>query len=69
MVESAATKAAMMALHLETHYRWCVTGTPIQRGLEDLYGLFLFLKAAPFDDRFWWTKSIQNPYEKVNNRN
>jgi E3 ubiquitin-protein ligase SHPRH len=64
-VESTATKAAMMALQLTTRHRWCVTGTPVQRGLEDLYGLFLFLQASPFDNKFWWHNAIQTPYEKV----
>ena len=35
-----------MALKLNTVHRWCVTGTPISRGLEDLYGLFTFLRSV-----------------------
>ena len=27
-------KAAEVALHLNSVHRWCVTGTPIQKGLE-----------------------------------
>jgi len=27
-------KAAEVALHLSSVHRWCVTGTPIQKGLE-----------------------------------
>ena len=42
-VESTATAAAKMALELEARYRWCVTGTPLQSGMDDIYGLFLFL--------------------------
>ena len=44
----SAAKAAEMALKLSTHNRWCVTGTPVHRGLEDLYGLALFLGSAPW---------------------
>ena len=55
MVESTAAHAAEMALRLGTTNRWAVTGTPIGRGgLEDLYGLFLFLQADPPADKFWW---------------
>ena len=54
MVNSGTAKCAQMALKLQTKYRWCVTGTPINRGLEDLYGLLLFLQAHPFDYKWWW---------------
>lgn len=43
--------------------RWCVTGTPINRGLEDLYGLMYFLHAAPLHQRFWWNRVCQRPTE------
>ena len=35
---------------LQATRRWCVTGTPIQNRLLDLYSLFKFLKCTPFDD-------------------
>jgi len=34
MVESSSTKMAMMALTLKAVHRWCVTGTPINKGLD-----------------------------------
>jgi E3 ubiquitin-protein ligase SHPRH len=63
MVESSTAKAAEMALKLDTVHRWCVTGTPLSRGLEDLFGLLAFLQAAPYSNRFWWHKAVQQPYE------
>ena len=44
-------------------HRWAVTGTPLSRGLEDLFGLFAFLKCSPYDARYWWMRAIQRPYE------
>ncbi len=63
MVESSTAKAAEMASKLAARHRWCITGTPLSRGLEDLYGLFYFLKAAPLSERFWWNRVCQRPYE------
>lgn len=39
-----------------------MTGTPLSRGLEDLYGLFYFLHANPYDDRIWWREILQKPF-------
>ncbi|KAJ0259432.1 RING-finger [Hirschfeldia incana] len=64
MVESNAAAASEMALRLYTKHRWCITGTPIQRKLDDLYGLLRFLKAQPFDVSRWWTEVIRDPYER-----
>ncbi|UPR01651.1 E3 ubiquitin-protein ligase SHPRH [Chloropicon primus] len=63
MVQSGTAKCAQMALKLATKFRWCVTGTPINKGLEDLYGLMMFLQAHPFDYRYWWNMLVQNSCE------
>lgn len=58
-VESSTAKAAEMALQLSAVNRWCVTGTPVgARGLEDLYGLVLFLQRAPFYNKWLWTRAL-----------
>ncbi|XP_021866581.1 uncharacterized protein [Spinacia oleracea] len=66
MVENNVVAAAEMALRLRATHRWCITGTPIQRKLDDLYGLLKFLKASPFDISRWWAEVIREPYERKN---
>lgn len=62
MVEGTATKAAQMALKLSAVNRWCVTGTPIQKNLHDMYGLLLFLGEEPYDVKLWWNECLLLPY-------
>ncbi|XP_041043596.1 E3 ubiquitin-protein ligase SHPRH isoform X2 [Carcharodon carcharias] len=66
MVECATAKAAEMCLRLSAINRWCVTGTPVQRGLEDLYGLVLFLGVDPFWVKHWWDQLLYQPYCRKN---
>ncbi|XP_052087534.1 E3 ubiquitin-protein ligase SHPRH-like [Mytilus californianus] len=61
MVECTTTKTALMALRLTAVNRWCVTGTPIQRSVEDLYGLFLFLGIDPFWVKQWFETVLFKP--------
>ena len=51
-----------MALKLTTRARWCVTGTPVHRGLEELFGLALFLGSSPWNDKTTWNRALREPY-------
>ncbi|XP_063773959.1 E3 ubiquitin-protein ligase SHPRH isoform X2 [Pseudophryne corroboree] len=62
MVECTTAKAAEMALRLPGVNRWCVSGTPVQRGLEDLFGLVLFLGVDPYWVKHWWDQLLYRPY-------
>lgn len=49
-IKNRNTKAAKAAVGLRAKYRWCLTGTPIQNNVEELFSLFQFLRAKPLDD-------------------
>ncbi|KAM3675288.1 E3 ubiquitin-protein ligase SHPRH [Ammospiza maritima maritima] len=68
MVECTTAKAAEMALRLSGINRWCVSGTPVQRGLEDLYGLVLFLGVDPYWVKHWWDQLLYRPCCRKNPR-
>lgn len=42
MVEGIGTKMAMMAMRIQAVHRWCVTGTPVNKGLQGMKQLLLF---------------------------
>ncbi|KAH3735745.1 E3 ubiquitin-protein ligase SHPRH-like [Dreissena polymorpha] len=62
MVECTTTKTAQMAQRLCAVNRWCVTGTPIQKDIEDLVGLLLFLGVDPYCNAMWWHRLLYDPY-------
>ena len=63
MVESTVSKAAEMVRRLPATHRWAVTGTPISRGLSDIFGLLTFLMVEPFAfGDYWWKRMIETPY-------
>lgn len=42
--------------------KWCVTGTPVGKSLNDLYGLLLFLQLDPYRVEAWWRLAVYTPY-------
>lgn len=48
MVHSGITSAAQLVAQLPAKHRWAITGTPIDKSIKDLYGLFCFLKFEPY---------------------
>ncbi|MGH0148478.1 UNVERIFIED_CONTAM: hypothetical protein FKN15_013513 [Acipenser sinensis] len=59
-------KAAEMALKLSAINHCCVSGTPVQRGLEDLYGLVLFHGVDLYWVKHWWEQLLYHPYRRGN---
>ncbi|KAJ3679932.1 hypothetical protein LUZ60_016210 [Juncus effusus] len=67
-IKCSKTKVAQAAFALNAHCRWCLTGTPLQNSLEDLYSLLCFLHVEPWCNLSWWSKLIQRPYENGDER-
>ncbi|XP_308421.5 E3 ubiquitin-protein ligase SHPRH [Anopheles gambiae] len=53
MVESVNNNAAKMVKALPTKHRWAVTGTPIEKTINNLHGLVSFLDYEPYS--YWRT--------------
>ncbi|KAH1190230.1 DNA repair protein RAD5B [Glycine max] len=62
-IKAHRNQTAQSAFVLSSHSRWCLTGTPLQNSLEDLYSLLRFMRVEPWCNLAWWQKLIQRPYE------
>ena len=64
MMGEGTAKCAEMCLRLPAVHRWGVSGTAISKGLDDLYGLLLFLQLQPYCDRAYWRHCLALPYQR-----
>jgi E3 ubiquitin-protein ligase SHPRH len=64
MVECSTAMASEMACNLVSKFRWCVTGTPVLRGLSDIEGLMTFLRVPLFCERLYWKSRIEVPISR-----
>ncbi|KAK9827260.1 hypothetical protein WJX81_004258 [Elliptochloris bilobata] len=61
------TQTAVACSLLQGHFRWAVSGTPIQNSPEELFSVLHFLRYAPFDSLAAWrvllreATLLQNP--------
>ncbi|KAF3181411.1 hypothetical protein EYR41_004936 [Orbilia oligospora] len=57
MIESGVSNAAQVARLIPRVNAWAVTGTPVQKSIEDLYGLLVFLRQGPWcGNKITWEK-------------
>ncbi|KAI4322362.1 hypothetical protein L6164_022065 [Bauhinia variegata] len=67
-IKSSKSQISMAATALVADHRWCLTGTPIQNNLEDVYSLLRFLRIEPWGHWAWWNRLIQKPFEEGDER-
>lgn len=60
MISSNITMPARLVAQLSAVHRWGVTGTPIQKSIDDLYGLMYFLGCSPYDEREKWSTLVND---------
>ncbi|ELR01965.1 hypothetical protein VC83_02938 [Pseudogymnoascus destructans] len=62
MIEGSVTNAATMAQMVPRVNSWGVTGTPVKKDVEDLFGLLKFIRYEPFGILPWtWAALLRNP--------
>ncbi|KAI8573536.1 hypothetical protein RHMOL_Rhmol01G0285000 [Rhododendron molle] len=52
-IKSSKSQSSVAAAALTADRRWCLTGTPIQNNLEDIYSLLRFLRVEPWGNWAW----------------
>eukprot|EP00250_Pteridium_aquilinum_P000164 c1018_g1_i1 orf=187-3477(+) len=61
-IKASKGQSAQAAFNLTADHRWCLTGTPIQNKLEDVFSLLHFLRVEPWSNWGWWNKLVQKPF-------
>jgi superfamily II DNA or RNA helicase len=63
-IKSPEAKATRAVCQLETRHRLCLSGTPIENNLGELWSEFAFLMPGLLGDRKSFTKKFRTPIEK-----
>ncbi|KAG7650164.1 putative DNA helicase chromatin remodeling C2H2 family [Arabidopsis thaliana] len=60
-IKNYKTQVARACWGLRAKRRWCLSGTPIQNSIDDLYSYFRFLKYDPYSSYVLFCSTIKNP--------
>eukprot|EP00667_Euglena_gracilis_P008955 EG_transcript_9086 len=62
-IRNRATDVCEAVRALDAQARWCLTGTPVLNGLDDLLGMLQFLRMPVFSEARYWREFIAEPYK------
>src|SRR5258708_39214762 len=57
-IKERATNTAKATFELKAKYRWCLSGTPLQNRVGELYSLIRFLGCDPFSHYYCTFRSL-----------
>lgn len=60
-IKNRSAKMTKAAYRLDSVYRWCLTGTPMQNNLDELQSLICFLRIKPYCTMANWKEQIGGP--------
>jgi SNF2 family DNA or RNA helicase len=60
-IKNRNAKMTKACYEIRSHYRWCLTGTPMQNNLDELQSLIKFLRIQPYCEMSSWKDSISGP--------
>ncbi|KAL3478348.1 hypothetical protein BJX99DRAFT_245653 [Aspergillus californicus] len=66
-IRNRSSQAFNAVSAVKAHYRWCLTGTPIQNSLDDYGALLSFLQVPTFRDKPAFDRWIANPSKEKGN--
>ncbi|KAG8629126.1 hypothetical protein KVT40_002991 [Elsinoe batatas] len=60
-IKNRSAKSTQACCALQSWYRWCLTGTPMQNNLDELQSLIHFLRIKPYNELSHWKQQITAP--------
>lgn len=60
-IKNRNAKSTQACYALQSWYRWCLTGTPMQNNLDELQSLICFLRIKPYNNLGTWKDQITGP--------
>ncbi|KAI8089782.1 SNF2 family N-terminal domain-containing protein [Halteromyces radiatus] len=60
-IKNRNTRTAQACYRIEATHRWCLTATPIQNKIEELYSLIHFLQIRPYCDWSTFREEVVSP--------
>jgi SNF2 family DNA or RNA helicase len=67
IIKSPNTSQSKAAFLFKSEIKWCLTGTPVQNKLDDLFSLIKFLEIEPLNSKANWNSLITKPIANSKN--